>query len=218
MLGTILLIDKPKGISSFDVIRELRKKLGKKKIGHAGTLDPLASGLMIVGVDEGTKELSKLIKLPKTYEVSVMLGESRTTGDLEGEVIEKVAVSEIDESEVQKVLEGLKGKLKLAVPRYSAIKVEGERLYRRARRGEEFEPPIKEMEVIDVELKKCHKSDDVYVLDLVINVGSGTYIRSLALEIGKRLGYPATVQALRRTKIGEFEIADAQKLDAIHKT
>ena len=118
----ILLIDKPKGITSFDVIRALRKKLGMIKMGHAGTLDPLATGLMLVGVGEGTKELGGLLGLPKTYEAEVLLGVKTETGDLEGATMEETAVSEINEGEVKKVLAGMVGTLLLPVPKYSAVK------------------------------------------------------------------------------------------------
>jgi len=216
MKETLLLIDKPKGITSFDVIRELRKKLGVRKMGHAGTLDPLASGLMIIGIGENTKELARLVKLPKTYEVSVRLGERTTTGDLEGEVIEKKEVGECNKEKIQEVLKGMVGEHNLPVPRYSAIKVDGEELYKKARRGEDFEPPTRSMEIYSIDLKDSHICDDTCIFDISVDVSSGAYIRSLAEEIGKRLGYPATVQELRRTKIGEFDIKDANTLDAIH--
>lgn len=210
--GNILLVDKPKGITSFDVIRALRKKLGMVKMGHAGTLDPLATGLMLVGVGEGTKELGGLLGLPKTYEAEVLLGVKTETGDLEGAVMEETAVSEINEGEVKKVLAGMVGTLLLPVPKYSAVKRGGEPLYKKARRGEHVEVPIKEMAVYSLKLLTHAPFDNKYVLGIELEVGSGVYVRSIAEEIGRRLGVPATIKELRRTKIGKYCVEDAEKI------
>src|SRR3989344_5513576 len=118
----IFLVDKPKGISSFGVIKILRKRSGIKKMGHAGTLDPLATGLLIIGGGKGTKKLHDLIKLPKTYEASILLGVKTDTADLEGKVLEDVKIDKLNTKEVKKVVKSLEGKLLLAVPAYSAIK------------------------------------------------------------------------------------------------
>lgn len=202
----VLLIDKPIGITSFDVIRRLRKELGIRKMGHAGTLDPLASGLLIIATEEDTKKLNQFLKLPKTYEVSVRLGEKRDTGDLEGKVIEEkefVGVENLEE-----VVEGFVGKHMLPVPIYSAIKVNGKPLYWYARNNKEVEVPEKEMEVRGVEFLSIEGNE----VKLSLDVSSGTYIRSLAEEFGRRLGYPATVSFLRRTRVGEYSVADAKEI------
>jgi len=206
----IILIDKPKGITSFDVIRRLRKKLGIKKMGHAGTLDPLATGLLVIGVNDGTKKLKDLIGLPKTYETDILLGRSTTTGDMEGEVVESKEVKDLDIGDVEKVIEGMVGVLELPVPIYSAIKKEGKALYKYARSGEEVDVPIKKMEVYKIELIGTSFSEGEYVLSVRMDVGSGTYVRSVAEEVGRRLKYPAVVKELRRTKVGEFLVEDAE--------
>lgn len=218
----ILLIDKPEGISSFDVIRALRKKLGITKIGHAGTLDPLASGLLIIGAGEGTKRLAEYIKLPKTYCVEVLLGIRTDTGDLEGRVVEEHTQHfDISKDEIENVLADMIGVLELPVPAYSAVKQGGVPLYKKARRGEKVELPVKEMSVTRADLYDIRPADSIgqasyknghYVLSLEFDVGSGTYIRSLAEELGRRLGYPATVQKLRRLSIGGFTIEQAKQL------
>lgn len=207
-MNEVLLIDKPKGISSFDVIRILRKKLGIRKMGHAGTLDPLASGLMIIGVGKATKKLGEFIKLPKVYEAEILLGKKTTTGDLEGEIIKSKKVGKIDLKKVKQALREMTGKLFLPVPVYSAIKIKGTPLYKYARKGKQVELPQKEMEILDIKLKDNFKGEDFYILVLEIKVSSGTYIRSIAEELGRRLGIPATVKELRRTKIGKFKIKD----------
>lgn len=132
----LLLIDKPSGITSMDVIRQLRRKLSVRKIGHAGTLDPLATGLVLVGVGSGTKKLTELVKLDKEYIAEVRIGERRLTGDLEGDILEEKVVLNLSESEVLKVLDTMIGELELPVSAYSAIKVDGVPMYKRARKAE----------------------------------------------------------------------------------
>ena len=214
----LLLIDKPKGITSFDVIRRLRRTLQIKKMGHAGTLDPLASGLMLIGVGKGTKGLTSLVKLDKEYLAEVRIGERRSTGDLEGEIVEEREVKTLTESEVEVALATLVGALSLPVSAYSAIKVDGVPMYKRARSAEKIgktvaDVPEREMKVYEAELLKFETGDGRAVATVRFSVGSGTYIRSLAEELGRRVGYPATLQNLRRTKVGEFDIKDAKLLE-----
>ncbi len=209
----ILLVDKPVGITSFDVIRKLRRKLGIKKMGHAGTLDPLASGLMIIGIGKGTKKLSNYLLLPKTYQAEILLGKSTDTADISGKVIEEKEVNNLDPELVKKEVEGMVGKINLAVPIYSAVKKKGRPLYSYARRGEAVEVPVKKMEVREVCFLGLEKKEGQTSVLVEFVVGSGTYIRSLAEELGRRLGYPATLKNLRRLSIGHFQIGDAVTLD-----
>ncbi len=219
----LLLIDKPKGITSFGVIRVLRKQYNIKKVGHAGTLDPLATGLMLIGVGKGTKKLTQLIKLNKEYIAEIRIGERRTTGDLEGEVIEEKVVDEAVEilrSKISTVLMDMTAILTLPVSAYSAIKVDGVPMYKRARNAEKtgevvIEVPVREMKVNEAELLDLEISGGKAVATVRFAVGSGTYIRSLAEELGCRIGYPATLQNLRRTKVGEFDIKNAQPLEVV---
>ena len=205
----IVLVDKPKGITSFDVIRKLRKTFGVRKMGHAGTLDPLATGLLVVGVGTCTKKLRDYVGLPKTYEVEVLLGRKTTTGDMEGEVVEQKKVSPIDRKEVLHVLDAMRGILPLPVPLYSAIKREGKPLYAYARSGQTVEVPVKKMRIYRIELLDMTQDGGEAILSLRMDVGSGAYVRSIAEAIGKRLGVPATVKELRRTRVGEFDVKDA---------
>ena len=217
----ILLVDKPAGITSFDVIRRLRKELGIRKLGHAGTLDPLATGLMIIGVGTGTKKLNDYLKLDKEYLATIRLGERRSTGDLEGEVLETRAVINPPEHEtVRTAVVGMVGTLTLPVSAYSAIKKDGVPMYKRARaaakRGEHVKDvPVRDMQVLEAEVLQTAYDPGTKRLDIVarFHVGSGTYIRSLAEELGRRLGHPATLALLRRTKIGEFVVEDARDLN-----
>ena len=215
--GNILLVDKPKGITSFDVIRRLRRELGVRKMGHAGTLDPLATGLMIVGIGEGTKHLTEFIKLPKEYIAEVLIGERRSTGDLEGVVLESREVTKLDERVVRTTLATMIGSLTLPVSAYSAIKKDGVPMYKRARKAEKQgkqveDVPFRTMEVTDAELLSLTCGEGKCVATVRFAVGSGTYVRSLGEEFGKRLGYPATLQNLRRTKVGDFCIGNSRTL------
>jgi tRNA pseudouridine55 synthase len=217
-MDDIILVDKPAGITSFGVIRELRKRLGVRKIGHAGTLDPLATGLMILGVGAGTKKLTTLVKLDKEYLAEIRVGEKRSTGDLEGDIIAVKPVTYFSEVIAQQTLNGMVGTLTLPVSAYSAIKKDGVPMYKRARQAEKtgdtvIDVPVRAMQVYAAELLGCQVEHDRAVVTVRFAVGSGTYIRSLAEEFGERLGYPATLQLLRRTKVGEYDIADAKQIE-----
>ena len=214
----LLLIDKPYGITSFDVIRRLRRTLNIKKMGHAGTLDPLATGLMIIGVGPGAKKLAGLVKLDKEYVAEVRIGESRTTGDMEGEIVESKKVEGFKTERVAKALATMVGTLELPVSAYSAIKVDGVPMYKRARKAKKTgeviaDVPLRVMRVDEAILVSYKIHKEIAVVTVRFKVGSGTYIRSLSEELGRRLGYPATLQNLRRTKVGEFDIKDAQILE-----
>lgn len=219
----IILVDKPKGITSFDVIRILRKKLGIRKMGHAGTLDPLASGLVIIGVNDGTKRMSEFLKLPKVYVAEILLGKKTDTGDVMGKVIEEREAKDVSGEKIKEVVQNFTGVHSLAVPMYSAIKVSGKTLYKLARKKEKgvklteeeknITPPIKDMEVLSARLLEIVRENNTVVLKIEMNVSSGTYVRTLAEELGRRLGCPATIQNLRRMKIGEFVVEDAMELE-----
>jgi tRNA pseudouridine55 synthase len=220
-LPELLLIDKPKGISSFSVIRELRRRTGVRKFGHAGTLDPLATGLMLIGVEKGTKKLTELVGLDKEYVADVCIGEKRSTGDMEGEIVaERNYGHDVTEEKVKKVLEIMCTELFLPVSAYSAIKKDGVPMYKRARKAaakgellEEDELPMRKMVVYETELLSFVPHEVRLNLKVRFRVSSGTYVRSLAEELGQRLGYPATLSDLRRTKVGPYSIEDAQQLE-----
>jgi tRNA pseudouridine55 synthase len=224
-MSNLILIDKPKGISSFTVIRELRKRTGIRKFGHAGTLDPLATGLMLIGVEKGTKMLTDLVGLDKEYIAEILIGEKRSTGDMEGEVLDDENYrGNLGPGQVLEALESMIGDIKLPVSAYSAIKKGGIPMYKRARaaaaKGELVDVvPVRIMKVSEVELLEIKErvigDKSRLLLTVRFYVGSGTYVRSLAEDIGKRLGYPATLFNLKRTKVGKFSIEKAASLEDI---
>lgn len=216
-LPEIIFIDKPAGITSFDVIRELRRRTGIRKFGHAGTLDPMATGLMILGVEGGTKQLQDYIKLDKVYEAEILIGQSYTTGDVTGELLESVAVVDVSEHVLRQALADLQGVHRLPVSAYSAIKKDGKKMYERARAAAKIgdvikDVPYRDMEVFSTTWHGVRWQDGLAYVHATFHVASGVYIRSLAEELGRRVGYPAALAALRRTKIGPYSIATAQKL------
>lgn len=224
----ILLIDKPTGMTSFDVIRRLRRvysdATGEKapKLGHAGTLDPSASGLMVLGVGKGTKQLTELTKLDKVYEAEVLIGRSTTTGDVEGEAIAEKPVEDLTKEVVAKAVSEMTGSLRLPVSAYSAIKKDGVPMYKRAyaaaKKGEVVEDvPVRDMTVYSARLEAfvVDRGDGFAIATITFHVASGTYIRSLAEELGKRIDYPASLCNLRRTKVGECAIKDALTFEQI---
>jgi len=171
--------------------------------------------LLIIGIGNGTKKLEEYLKLGKRYEVKILVGQSRTTGDMEGAVVADVDVESLDKKFVKKIFREMEGELNIPVPKYSAIKVDGEPLYKKARRGEKFEPPIRKMIIGSIKFLKIIKESGQYVVTARMDVGSGTYIRSVVEEFGKRLGYPTTTKELRRTRIGKFKLWRAKQLENI---
>lgn len=211
----ILLIDKPSGWTSFDVVAKARgliKKetgLKKPKVGHTGTLDPLATGLLIIVVGSYCKRASEFSKLDKVYEVTMKLGQTSTTGDEEG-VKSDVSDEKPSEEKVQVVLKSFTGDIMQTPPIYSAIKVNGQRAYKLAREGKEvkLEPrPVKIYSITDVKY-------DYPVVKFTAKVSSGTYIRSLVEDIGKELGTGAYMSALRRTEVGQYSLGSTHPIDA----
>ena len=190
-------------------------------MGHAGTLDPMATGLMIIGVGEGTKMLGQYLRLSKSYEANILLGIHTDTGDITGQELaisndqfpNKSQISKITNEEIRRTLQGMVGKLELSVPAYSAIKRGGEALYKKARRGEVVDVPMKTMEVTSSDFLGMEPHPQGLLVKARFDVGSGTYVRSLAEELGRRLGVPATLAGLWRTRIGDFKIEDARSLE-----
>ena len=213
MEDQIILIDKPAGISSFGVVAKIRRELKEEfshkiKVGHTGTLDPFATGLLILLSGKMTKKSNEFLKLDKIYEADLKLGFTSTTGDPEGEITEVNTGLIPSEAEIQKSLQKFTGEISQTVPKFSAVKINGERAYKLARSGQEFITPTRTVTIYQIEIL-----DYSYpLLKIRCHVSSGTYIRTLAEDIGKDLKTGAYLTALRRTKIGDYRIEDAKKV------
>lgn len=217
----ILLVDKPVGWTSFDVVAKLRGKIragyaakGLKatkrqlKVGHAGTLDPFATGLLVILLGDACSRSNEFLKLDKTYEATFRLGQTSSTGDPEGELTPVSSIQPTPEA-ILEVLAGFQGKIEQIPPAYSAIKVGGERAYKLARKGKEVEIPSREVTIYALELVEYAYPE----LTVRTHVSSGTYIRSLAEDIGNKLGVGAYCSQLRRTEIGSMSIHDALTIE-----
>lgn len=203
------LVHKPTGISSFGVVARVRRITGIRKVGHAGTLDPEAEGLMIILVGKDyTRKADSFLKLDKTYEVEATLGQTSTTGDREGELAQ-VSDKQPSEDEVREALRKFQGEIMQTPPVYSAIKVGGQRAYKLAREGKEVTIEPRKVAVASIELLNYSYPK----LSFRADVSSGTYIRSLAEDIGATLGTGAYMSALTRTRVGDYNLDDAVHLD-----
>lgn len=204
-------INKPIGITSHDVISKLRRVTGEKTIGHAGTLDPVASGLLIVAIGrEYTKNIRQFVGLSKEYEAEILLGKSSTTYDSEGQLTDISSMIPTSE-DVLGVLRQFVGKLQQIPPAYSAKKIKGKKAYELARQGREFELKAVSVEIYNIDLENYSYPR----LTIKTLVSSGTYIRSLANDIGEALGTGAYLSQLKRTRIGEFHVSSAVDLEKI---
>lgn len=211
-MGEILLIDKPPGMTSFGVVARLRRVLSKQegkkvKVGHTGTLDPFATGLMIIVTGRMCCRAMEFTKLDKWYEAEIILGAESTTGDPEGE-LSRISGKKPDEGEIKQVLQKFTGKIEQTPPAFSAVKVNGRRAYQLARAGKEVDIPKRTITIYALELIGY----DYPVLKLRTHVSSGTYVRSLAADIGKELKTGAYCQNLRRIKIADYDVKNARVL------
>ncbi len=203
----ILFIDKPSGITSFDVIRRLRRERGIKKMGHAGTLDPLATGLLIIAVGKSTKRINEFMGLPKEYEVLIEFGKTSNTYDADGTLIDGI-LRDIPREEFERALVPFIGDIQQMPPAFSALKIKGQRAYDLARKGEKVELQARPVHIESMEILMWSWP----LVRLRVKCGKGTYIRSIAHDLGNALGTGGYVKELRRTAIGEFRVDDAEKM------
>jgi tRNA pseudouridine55 synthase len=208
-----ILIDKPKGMSSHDVVEQLRKVTKIKKIGHAGTLDPIATGLLILGIGrDATKKLDKFKNLDKEYIAKIKLGSSSETFDTEGKIEERKVEKIPNKKEIKEALKEFIGKIKQVPPPFSAKKIKGKKAYELARKGlnvnlKPVEVEIKEIEILEYKWP---------YLKIKVRCSAGTYIRSLANDIGEKLNCGGLIEELRRTKIGNFSVERAKNISEIN--
>jgi tRNA pseudouridine55 synthase len=200
----VLLVDKPSGMTSHDAVDVVRRSLGTRKVGHAGTLDPMATGLLVLGVGRATRLLRYLGDLPKTYAATGRLGEETDTLDADGEIV-RTAPVDVSLAEVERACASLVGESMQTPPAYSAVKVGGRRLYEAARKGEALEAPARPIRVDAFDVTAFDGRD----LQVLITCSGGTYVRVLVADVGRTLGCGAYLVRLRRTAIGSFGVEDA---------
>ena len=210
----VLVIDKPAGMTSHDVVDRIRKRFGTRRVGHAGTLDPDATGVLILGLGRATRFLSYAQASIKRYRTTAVFGVTTTTQDAAGEVVERRAVN-VSEAQVRAVAAEHTGELDQVPPMVSAVRVGGERLYKKARRGEEVERATRPVTIYQLEVMSFNEDPPEAVLD--VRCSAGTYVRTLVHDIGASLGCGAHLRSLRRTEAGGFVETDAIELDAVER-
>ena len=213
MSGGILVVNKPKGYTSRDVVNMICRFLGTTKVGHCGTLDPIATGVLVIGVEDGLKVLEFMGSDTKEYVATARLGMVTDTLDITGNIEGVVNEYWIKEDRLKEVLLSFKKKYMQEVPLYSSVKVDGQRLYKYAREGKKVELPKREVEILDIELLELDTSKDIFKFKCTVS--KGTYIRSLIRDIGKELGIPCTMEELERTKQGKYKIEYAYSIEDI---
>lgn len=215
MPNGVVVVDKPRGPTSFDVVAEVRRVFGEKRVGHAGTLDPMATGVLPVCVGEATKLVQFLTGGEKEYEAEALLGVATDTLDATGAIVREADASAIGEAAVQELLASFRGVVKQKPPMHSAIRVGGKRLYELARQGVEVERDEREVQIHEARLSAFAREGARVRIRFTVRCGKGTYIRSIAGDLGDRLGVGAHLTALRRTRVGAFRLDHAVALGAL---
>lgn len=208
----LVVVDKPSGMTSHDVVSRGRRLLGTRKVGHAGTLDPMATGVLVLGVGRATRLLGHLTLTDKAYDATIRLGASTTTDDAEGEVTATADTSGLDPADVERALERFVGDIEQVPTSVSAVKVEGKRAYQRVREGEEVRLDARPVTVHELTLHE-QRPGERFELDVSLRCSSGTYVRAIARDLGAALGVGGHLTALRRTAVGPFGLDRARTLD-----
>lgn len=215
VLGGIAIVDKPAGMTSHDVVSTLRRYFGTRKVGHAGTLDPMATGVLVAGINRGTKFLAHLTKADKRYEGTIRLGSATATDDREGDVIseaEPATVAAIKDEQILAGVADLSGDIMQRPTAVSAIKIDGKRAHERVRDGEDVVIPARPVRINSFEVHEIRRGEGFIDLDVEVACSSGTYIRALARDLGEALGVGGHLTSLRRTAVGSFSIEQATEL------
>lgn len=203
-----VIVDKPKDTTSHDVVNKLRKFFNTRSVGHAGTLDPMATGVLVLGINKATRLLTFCVGDDKTYKATIRLGEATDTEDATGEIIQKTSTRELSQEAIQSAISKLTGEIEQIPSSYSAIKIKGKKAYELAREGKEVQLSARTVTIKKFEIQKTTKNKNTIDLDVVIDCTSGTYIRSLARDLGKALQVGGHLIALRRTRSGKFSEKD----------
>ena len=222
MTDGLVIVDKPAGITSHDVVSRVRRLAGTRKVGHAGTLDPMATGVLVLGINKATRLLGHLLLTDKAYDATIRLGATTTTDDAEGDVVATASVEAVTETAIRGGLAAMVGNIEQRPSSVSAIKVDGKRAYDRVRAGEQVElkaRPVRidEIAVGQVRLVSTSLTDgrQEVEIDISVRCSSGTYVRAIARDLGESLGVGGHLTALRRTAVGPYDVAQAQTLEEL---
>jgi tRNA pseudouridine55 synthase len=214
-MNGLVIVDKPAGWTSHDVVGKLRRLAGTRRVGHAGTLDPMATGVLVVGIEKATRLLGHLALTEKTYDAVIRLGRSTNTDDAEGEVTATSPAGDVSEEALRSAVTDLTGPIEQIPPQVSAIKVDGRRAYKRVRDGEEVALRARKVTVYDFALGDLRYDGDVLDVSATVTCSSGTYIRALARDLGAALGVGGHLSYLRRTRVGPYDLAQARTIEQL---
>ena len=213
----LLLVDKPAGWTSHDVVYRTRKIAGTRKVGHAGTLDPMATGLLVIGFNKATRLLTYIVDTTKTYRATIRLGHTTTTDDADGEIVHTRFANAVTPEDIQRAVSALTGTIQQVPSSVSAIKIDGKRAYQRFRDGEDVEIPAREVTIHRFDVEHIERADDGKTIDIDVEVECtpGTYIRALARDMGEDLDTGGYLTALRRTAVGPYTVDNALTLEQL---
>jgi tRNA pseudouridine55 synthase len=211
----LVIVDKPGGMTSHDVVARVRRLAGTKKVGHAGTLDPMATGVLVVGVEKATRLLGYLTLTEKEYAATIRLGQSTSTDDAEGEITRSAPAADVSAETLHKAVAGLVGEIQQVPPAVSAIKVGGQRAYKLTRAGAAPELPARPVTVYEFTITAVRREAELLEVDATVRCSSGTYIRALARDLGTALGTGGHLTRLRRTRVGGYSVQDARTLEQL---
>lgn len=211
----LVVVDKPPGLTSHDVVGRCRRLFGTRKVGHAGTLDPMATGVLVVGIERATKILGLLTAADKGYTATIRLGQTTSTEDAEGELLQSVSASQVTDSEIEDAVAALRGDIAQIPSSVSAIKVDGKRAYALVREGHDVELAARPVRIDRFDVVAVRRDGDVTDVDVAVDCSSGTYIRALARDVGAALGVGGHLIALRRIRVGRFGLDQARTLEQL---
>lgn len=215
----MVVVDKPGGMTSHDVVGRCRRFFGTRKVGHAGTLDPMATGVLVIGIERATKILGLIAGESKTYTATIRLGQATSTDDAEGEMLHQVSAVGVSDAQIESAVAGLRGDIDQVPSAVSAIKVDGKRAYQLAREGQAVELAARRVRIERFDVlairRDAQDAQDVVDVDVLVDCSSGTYIRALARDIGATLGVGGHLTVLRRTRVGGFGLEQARTLETL---
>jgi tRNA pseudouridine55 synthase len=211
----LVVVDKPAGMTSHDVVGRCRRIFGTRKVGHAGTLDPMATGVLVVGIERATKILGLLTATDKSYAATIRLGQTTTTEDAEGEVLQTVSAEAVTNTQIEAAVAALRGDIDQIPSAVSAVKVAGKRAYKLAREGQAVELAPRSVRIDRFDVLAIRHHDGLVDVDVEVDCSSGTYIRALARDVGAAVGVGGHLTALRRTRVGRFGLDQARTLDEL---